>query len=384
MFAGNDRAVVRLIEILYSCVEGSWSPFLDAVADHFGSSIVTIVSNAYVHAVTGVDPVEVDKYQKHYIKINPWRVGDPSYPVGKILLSQEYLPLSDYRRTAYYNEWGKKNHLTHGVGGAIRATSTISVFFGINRGDAQDQFAEEERAMCQVLMPHIQRAVHFHDRLHALEQAAWTLDAVAFPMIYATAEGAVRWMNRAAEKLLRSGRGLRVSGGRLQAELAEEDAALRKMLRQGRSLTPQSVTGYGGWLRITRADNGSEMTLFLTQAPGRIKRVTVGGNDGGSGFLIFVAIQSIDANMLMNRVRKTWALTMAEATLCVEILENEGLQEAAAKLRISRNTAKSQLASIFLKSGARRQSELVRKLLALAAIAPADSEGSGDQVSVYL
>jgi DNA-binding CsgD family transcriptional regulator len=51
-------------------------------------------------------------------------------------------------------------------------------------------------------------------------------------------------------------------------------------------------------------------------------------------------------------------------------LESDGLQAAAEKLKVSRNTVKSQLSAIFQKSGARRQSELVRKLLALAVIGP--------------
>jgi len=37
-------------------------------------------------------------------------------------------------------------------------------------------------------------------------------------------------------------------------------------------------------------------------------------------------------------------------------------------LQISRNTAKTQLSSIFAKAGVRRQADLVRRLLALAVV----------------
>jgi DNA-binding CsgD family transcriptional regulator len=56
-------------------------------------------------------------------------------------------------------------------------------------------------------------------------------------------------------------------------------------------------------------------------------------------------------------------LTPAEGRLAVALVEGGGLGEVAARLRTSRNTVKSQLQGIFQKTGARRQSELVRLLL---------------------
>jgi DNA-binding CsgD family transcriptional regulator len=67
-------------------------------------------------------------------------------------------------------------------------------------------------------------------------------------------------------------------------------------------------------------------------------------------------------------VRRQWlsegfGLTPAEATVAVEILKADGLQMAARRLRISLATAHTHLAHIFDKTGAHRQSELVRLLL---------------------
>jgi len=200
-----------------------------------------------------------------------------------------------------------------------------------------------------------------------LERRAWVLDGLAFPMMYVSADGSVNWANAVAENVLRRGRGLRLRNGRLHAQLASDDAHLHRLLSEERTIAERRVDGYGGWLRIASPDDCSEFSLFLALPPRGIRR-SIGVPETSSGFLVFVATQAIDINTLTRRLRTTWGLTVAEAVLAVELLETEGLQSAAARLRISRNTAKTQLSSIFQKAGVRRQSELVRKLLALAVI----------------
>jgi DNA-binding CsgD family transcriptional regulator len=373
----NERVILRLVDLLYSCVDGdsSWSAFLDAVADRFRADLVGITTNSYLQAVNSeVDSTELAKYQVYFQAINPWHIAgrDRRYPEGNILVTEEVLPVNIYRKTTFYNEWGRKNRVTHAIGGVIRATSSVTLFFSINRGDAGEPFGEEERRVGQLLMPDIQRAINLDDRMHMLERRAWVLDRLAFPMLYVDSGGVVCWANEAAERLLRRGHGLRFREGRIRAELPDEDSELQKKLQEDRRLLAGQITGYGGWLRITKGDDGSQLSLFLTHPPNRLRRSI--GIPENTGFLVFIAAQAVDANILINRLRQTWNLTPAESALGVEMLESDGLAAAAAKLRISRNTAKTQLSSIFQKSGVRRQSELVRKLLALAVIGPAPGE----------
>ena len=62
-----------------------------------------------------------------------------------------------------------------------------------------------------------------------------------------------------------------------------------------------------------------------------------------------------------------FGLTPAEALLASELARGYSLDEAAGHLNVSRNTARSQLQSIFMKTGVNRQGELVRMLLSSAA-----------------
>jgi len=359
--------MLRLIDLLYSCADGesAWATFLRALTEHFAATVIGLTTTASLQAVVGVDPIELQKYQKHYLGINPWFGQDRSYPEGAVLLTEEVLPLAAYRKTAFYNDWGKRNLVTHAIGGAIQITPTMMLFLSVNRGDSQEPFDENHRETARMLMPHLKRAANLHDRINGLEERAWVLGKLSFPIMYVSTTGKVLWANQAAENLLRSGCGLCLRGGKLRAEVSHEDVDLQRMLNVERAIVGGRIDGYGGWLQITKPEDSSELSLFLTRPPDSIRR-SIGVPEVNSGFLVFIATQAVDANTLASRIRQTWGLTVSEAALAVELLETEGLQAAAEKLRISRNTAKTQLSAIFQKAGIRRQSELVRKLLALS------------------
>jgi DNA-binding CsgD family transcriptional regulator len=322
--------------------------------------------NSRVIAIVGLDPAEGLQYAQHYAALNPWLNNPSRYPEGKMLFSSEILPHSAYLKTVFYNDWGKRNLVTHALGGAIRTHNNKMLFLSLNRGDSQKPYDEPQREAAQLLMPHLQRAVDLYDRFTFFEQRQWTLDALAFPMMHVSADRRLVWANRAAEQVLRGGQGLFVRGGKLRAELVDQDNALRAMICANRQAIAERPARYGGWLRITRPSDGSEMSLYLVRAPASEPRLPGASDD--NGFWVFIMQLSMDDNLLTGRLRAAWGLTPAEAALTMELLESDSLQAAAEKLSISRNTVKTQLASIFQKAGVRRQSELARKLVLLSVI----------------
>lgn len=66
-------------------------------------------------------------------------------------------------------------------------------------------------------------------------------------------------------------------------------------------------------------------------------------------------------------LERLFGLSPAEARLATRLADGDGLDEAAHLLGISRNTARSQLQSIFAKTGVNRQGDLVRLLLSSVA-----------------
>lgn len=369
MTGRTEKTILRLVEVLYACAAGEspWPSFLSSLSETFGASLVGLTVNSRLIASVGVDTAEGLQYAQHYAALNPWLNNPSHYPEGKMLFSAEILPQSSYLKTVFYNDWGKRNLVTHALGGAIRAHNNKMLFLSLNRGDSQKPYDEAQREAAQLLMPHLQRAVGLYDRFSLFEQRQWALDTLAFPMMHVATDRRLVWANRAAEQVLKEGEGLFVREGKLRAELVDQDNALRAIICANRHAIAERPSGYGGWLRITRPSDGTEMSLYLVRAPASERRFP-GASSDGDGFWVFIMQLSVDDNLLSGRLRATWGLTPAEAALTMELLESESLQAAAEKLSISRNTAKTQLASIFQKAGVRRQSELARKLVLLSVI----------------
>ena len=68
----------------------------------------------------------------------------------------------------------------------------------------------------------------------------------------------------------------------------------------------------------------------------------------------------------MQSLREILELTVAEARLAQRLARGKTLEEAAVSLNVKVNTARSQLAAIFQKTGTRRQAKLVALLSRIA------------------
>jgi DNA-binding CsgD family transcriptional regulator len=70
-----------------------------------------------------------------------------------------------------------------------------------------------------------------------------------------------------------------------------------------------------------------------------------------------------EAHPAPSQIWSLYHLTPAEERLATLLAQGESLKEAAEGLGISRNTAATQLKSVFQKTGVHRQSDLVRLVL---------------------
>ena len=83
---------------------------------------------------------------------------------------------------------------------------------------------------------------------------------------------------------------------------------------------------------------------------------------GGAALALFVSDPRQDTQVDPEAIRDLFQLTRMEANLAVALANGCSLVDAADVLGIAHNTARSHLRSIFAKTGARRQSQLVHLL----------------------
>ena len=89
-----------------------------------------------------------------------------------------------------------------------------------------------------------------------------------------------------------------------------------------------------------------------------------------------VPLSAAEAPHSVKALARAWGFTTAETRLLDRIRQGDAIGEAAQALDISRNTARTQLQSIFAKSGVNRQVELVQLIAGAGDIARAPALGA--------
>ena len=362
---GTSQRVLHLIETLYSCADDQlpWTAFLDGLNALLNARVTTISIHALdgrthgIDSYVGADEGAAEEYAKYYARLNPWFGPTRRFAEGQVVLGSAVLSLSDMRRTEFYNDWGKKNQVVNGIGGSLMVSGNTMCFFAANRGEKDKEFEERELRLAQRFVPHLRRVLELRSRLAIGTARERLFDGLTYPLLLIRSNREIRWANAAARDLLAKKIGLTSQSGRLEAMSSMDNQDL------GRLLSSQSSVP-GGWLKIYTPLHDSALLLFVSRVSETdVRQYSVRAADD---FWVFINSQSPRERSLHARLCSVWGLTAAEATLAIELLTSESLLEAAAKLNISPNTAKTQLAAVFQKSNTRRQTALVREISGLA------------------
>lgn len=373
MSLADEKSVLEITDTLYACTESDplWIPLLTKLADALQASVVATTYSAF--SGIGVEYPEMLRYERDFASRNPWLSSGRDYREGQILRTDEVLSLQFYRRTAFYQEWGRRNRVTHGVGMCFLEPRNTAppLLLTINRDDAGGPFTDNEVQPLGLLLPHLKRVALLRERILEVEAKDWALDLLSYPMYLIAGNRRIRWMNSAAQRFLQNSRGLGIKEGRLHASIAGDDAAFQRALHRGKRLSAEGVLeGFGNWVPLTSVAGERAAWMIVSRPPATLRRAALGpltGVPDTDTWLAFVLTPQSELPLLKRRLTKLYGLTSAEADVAVAIMEAQGVAQVAELLSLSANTVKTHLASVFSKTSVRRQSELIRILMELAA-----------------
>ena len=295
---------------------------------------------------------------------------------GNTARGTDLVPTEELKRTPWYREFLSMEDIPQVMIGIVfdgQTPGTPPTSFSVFRGEQQPPFDADDLARFRLLLPHISRALGVMYRLRQADlqvaNSLASLERLATGVLLVAQPATVVFANRAAQRMLRAEDGLRVrglphGGHRLEAETPAQhealDAALRQIMLDGDLL---HATHFGKALRVDRPSGLAPYVLRLSALPGHNEF----GRDGTMPRAIVFLNDSaesprIEPELLMELYR----LSPAEARLAVTLSEGDELAEAAQRHGISLNTAKSQLQSIYAKTGTDNRARLTKLLLALA------------------
>jgi DNA-binding CsgD family transcriptional regulator len=234
------------------------------------------------------------------------------------------------------------------------------------REKSSKDFTLAEQRQLATLTPHLKRACDVAGRLARAQAIGVTFEHLPLPVLIVGASGRVSRITPAAQELLALAHGLALENGTLVAEVREDNSRLRQaIVHAARDRLSDCSTGEPVKLRRPRTGRPALLAHVLPcSETGRPFA------DTAAMAMIFVADPDTRVPVRTGEIERALDLTPAEARLAAVVASGAALKEVAAKLGITYLTARTQLRSVFSKTGVCRQSELVRLIASLEAHRP--------------
>lgn len=347
-----------------------WQGWLDAMRLRLGASYVSLLlppalsDGGWSALFAGrAEPDLTARYTGSLHALDPF----VNLPRDRIMAVEELIDEPDWLASAVYQSYLAPLGVRYLIGADLALADGRVCRFRVSRGAADGRFGAAEHALCTLLLPHLRRAVRIHSTVEALETErqlhCGTVERLAVGTLILDGRGKVVAANRVARDILSGDDGLQLIDDELRPQLRRERQALSELIVQaagGGAEQPGLVAGmtlsrpsgrspYGVLARPLRPADG----LIYGARPVAVLHISDPERQVGASPAV---------------IRALFNLTPAEAGLALLLADGITLEEAAVRLGSSRHTVRSQLRSIFAKTGVTRQTELVR--LILRSVAP--------------
>ncbi|MGH6834049.1 MAG: helix-turn-helix transcriptional regulator [Methylocella sp.] len=373
----EDSELIALIDSIYAAVLDSdlWPTVLAKLADATGAMQTIIATmdrrtGTFASISRRVDPDLQASYNNYWAFHNPLWTNGTVLPAGEVFSLDTLMPRQEFAATPIYNEWWKRADYSLAMLGAnLPVDDRVSSMICVVNARGNDALTSEQTRVFKAAVRHVIRAVRVHHQLwaraHTNSTAPDRLESLRHGAILVDAAANLLYANDAAVAVLETGDGLVLKGG----SLVTTDGAdtLRRLIAScARTIGPLRGP-LGGELEVRRGPHRPALQLAVT--PLRFSDpVTEVPWLGLRAPAAIVTIEDPETGRrhFAQKLRNHFGLTGAETGLAAEILKGDGRAAAARRRGVSVATARTQLSSIFEKTGTHRQAELVHLLLELA------------------
>lgn len=364
----SKEELSELLGSLYDAAADAslWSAFLGDLSRRSGAQSSLVVMHSVgrdlytVSSSWQVDPEALDVYQRHYGPLDLWAQRGYAKPAGYSCTSQSLCSREELEASEIYNDFSLKYGIEHGMFSVVENGSGSWASISLFRDPSRGAFEDADADILQFLSPHMQRAFKLHFRLAELKSRSdgveRALDMLSFGVIFFGEKGHIELMNRSASALISAQDGLLAIRDGLRAEIQEESDLLRKTILEAVSASIGRGLGSGGTVLVSRK---AKPPLQLQISPIR--------NPGFSGAKPIAAVAFVKDPLRQQRLtpdslRVVFGLTPAESRVALLLGDGLSPRKIAEMIGVSEHTVRSQIKSVFSKTGVRRQAELVRLL----------------------
>lgn len=193
----NENTPFELIDAIYSTAEdaSAWPAALDRMRGAFDStgSVIGIfdihtVSTMQISANAGFEPELLRRYATHYETGDLRSAASKLMPVGRVTSERDrYYDNEAFHKSAAWNELFVPNDIIYKMNCILFRKGGRNASLPFHRARNQGPFTDQEQALFQLLVPHIQRSIQLYRRIAMLETRAKTFGSI--PSAYVALDG---------------------------------------------------------------------------------------------------------------------------------------------------------------------------------------------------
>lgn len=367
----SSDKVEKVLDLIYDAAADNdlWPHALTAVADLTQSEGGILFGQSYTAQRIYFDfngrlSEECNRaYQERHMQ-NPWSLYMEHQPVGRLVLSDEAIPLAELQRSAFYDEVLRPQQVAHNAMMALAARDDFRAAFNMCRGVRRGPFDPDEERLLEWLSPHLCRSVTLGFRIDgylAMHHAAFNvLDRLADGVVVLDRKARVLFANATARRMTEDG-SLRLHqsvGTHLPAHSQRLNELIRAAL-QG---------AVGGTMGLPRSGDGRLLTVLVSSIRSKdLGRLSDAGVKDAA-VLLFVIDPANRRSIPLGQIMDAYGLTHAEARVALAACSGNTVLETAQSLRLSPNTIKTHLRRVFAKTATGRQAELAGLIAAIGTV----------------
>lgn len=348
---------IQLRNLVYSALlgESTWERFLGQLAATMPNGKAALVvhdtSNNDGYALLNAGEEQfANQYNAHYARLSPFQPQLALKRTGVAAYDYELLPRRELVETEFHNDFLRRHGLAHTAGVKVTRAGRFSFTLVTSCGDDGMERLMESADTLNYLAPHLKRAVEYHRRgssSHAATALESTLfDSADVGVVVIGDQRRVERLSKTARAMLENPSPLRITvDGRVRFRRADIHAACERMLRRGYT-GPGTLDFISHQTRLTLVQvdadvvttyfNGPTVIAFLKQLGDRPLRY--------------------DLQLFSDAYR----LSRGEARALSGIVAGLSHGEISARASLSRETIRSQVRSLYAKTGAASAADVLR------------------------
>jgi DNA-binding CsgD family transcriptional regulator len=360
----------RLISAIYEGPMESppWQTSLQLLRDSLHAGHVTLMlrppttGSAAIMLTNGkVTAQGIDSYDSRFFALDPFvRLKEGEVVIAEELIGRKWL------ESPIYLEYMRSIDVRHLLGADIYTKDGVECRFRVTRPHSAPAFSEKDKALCRTLLPHLKRSIQLHTKLDFLECErqlfAGAVNRMLLGIVIFDQNGTIIESNQEAQRILAEKDGIRLCGNTLCVDSTHESRELQSMIRIALSASGTAAAGPGivDAMSVSRPSGLAKYGVLVRAIP----LGPWSESKQRPALAVFLRDPESNAAQPSNELlRKLFGLTRMEAALAMLLTEGLTLDEAAERMDVRRNTARTHLRSIFCKTGVTRQTMLVRLLL---------------------